>query len=536
MTSFSGDYPDSLVAEIIQYLNLGIVLIESKSQTVRYVNPVAEKLIGLDAGEILGRRCHRFICPSERGACPVLDRGRTVDNSRHVLLRANGERFDILKTASPITWNGEHYLLESFFDLSGLKSLAAKWNEDLSFIQTLMDSLPVPVFYKNTRGVYLGCNERFGRQVLGMDREAIIGKTVFDLASPELARDYERMDRELFENPPIQTYEASVRFAEDGTEHRIRFYKAVYEDRQKCIAGLIGVMLDITDLRETEKELKAKQNQLIQADKMASIGQLAAGVAHEINNPIGFITSNLHTLKEYTGTLTRLIDRYVEFEQAVRDGDEERIRGLRDSLGEIREEEDLEFIREDLSALLDESVEGTSRVKEIVQNLKTFARVDDVQVKEADVNELIESTLKIVWNELKYKCVVVKNYGKLPRLRCYPQKLNQVFMNLLVNAAQAIPEKGEIRIETAVRNEEAVVWIQDNGSGIPADRLSRIFEPFFTTKPVGKGTGLGLSISYGIIRNHGGKLDVESEPGRGTCFVIRLPLSGMPEDRDAGPA
>jgi two-component system NtrC family sensor kinase len=169
-------------------------------------------------------------------------------------------------------------------------------------------------------------------------------------------------------------------------------------------------------------------------------------------------------------------------------------------------------------------------VAEIVQSLKSFARIDEAQLKEACINEGLEATLKVVWNELKYKCQVHKNLGVVPPIRCYPGQLNQVFMNLLINAAQAIPVKGDITIETKTDGDHVVVRVSDTGGGIPPEIINRIFDPFFTSKEVGKGTGLGLSVSHGIVEKHGGTIAVESKVGTGTTFTIRLPIEGPPHE------
>jgi signal transduction histidine kinase len=194
----------------------------------------------------------------------------------------------------------------------------------------------------------------------------------------------------------------------------------------------------------------------------------------------------------------------------------------------IRQKEDVDYILKDISNLVAESSDGTRRVMEIVQSLKSFARIDEATVMEADVNECIETTLRVVWNELKYKCEIRKNFGSLPRIRCYPGQLNQVFMNLLVNAAYAIETHGIISIETSSTPTQIVVQIADTGKGISPEHMPKLFTPFFTTKPVGKGTGLGLPISYGIIQKHQGIIEVKSEIGQGTAFTIRLPLAGVP--------
>jgi signal transduction histidine kinase len=258
-----------------------------------------------------------------------------------------------------------------------------------------------------------------------------------------------------------------------------------------------------------EDGLHEAHNQLLQSEKMASIGQLAAGVAHEINNPIGFVNSNLGTLGNYIGDLLRL----AEAAAACPEG-----KAVADKI-------DLDFLRGDIPALLAESKDGLNRVRKIVQDLKDFSRVGEVHWQSADLHQGLDSTLNIVNNEIKYKCSVTKQYGVLPPIYCLPSQLNQVFMNLLVNAAQAIEKHGEILIRTECVGTHAVrVSISDTGSGIPPEHLNRLFEPFFTTKPVGKGTGLGLSLAWGIIARHHGRIDVESKVGKGTTFTITLPI------------
>lgn len=284
----------------------------------------------------------------------------------------------------------------------------------------------------------------------------------------------------------------------------------------------------LADMNRRMKELNDRfeqaQNQLLQSEKMAAIGQLAAGVAHEINNPVGYVDSNLRTLQGYVADLERLLDGYTEGEACLPETYRERIEALKREL-------DVDYLRQDLADLVAESQEGVKRVKKIVRDLKDFSRVGQVEWEWADLEQALDSTLNIVWNELKYKADVVKAYAGLPTVRCVPSQLNQVFMNLLVNAAQAIEERGTITVRTGVEGEDWV-WaeFEDTGKGIPADNLDRIFEPFYTTKAVGKGTGLGLSLSYGLIGQHGGRMEVTSEEGKGTTFRVWLPVEGPVEE------
>lgn len=270
------------------------------------------------------------------------------------------------------------------------------------------------------------------------------------------------------------------------------------------------------------RELKQAHDQLIQSEKMASIGQLAAGVAHEINNPIGYVRSNLSSLREYTNSLLTLNDAFAK--------------ALGDSfhspeLQSLCQTHDLEFIREDLPSLLDESRDGIERVEKIIRSLRDFSRGDTDQMETLDVHQCLNKTLAVARNEIKYKATVETSFAELPMIKAVDSQLGQVFLNLLVNAAQAIEEQGLITITTMHFDPEHIeVRITDNGNGIEPENLGRLFEPFFTTKPVGKGTGLGLSLSYGIVQSHQGDLKVSSSPGEGTTFRVILPISQTPDE------
>lgn len=271
------------------------------------------------------------------------------------------------------------------------------------------------------------------------------------------------------------------------------------------------------ELKQAYNELKVAESQLVQQEKMASIGQLAAGVAHEINNPTGYIMSNIMSFQRYMGKISEFLKVQDE---AVAGLSQE----MQDEVSVKRKALKVDFIMEDLVNLTRESLEGAERIKRIVQDLKSFSRVDQSEQKMADINAGIESTLNIVWNELKYKTTVKKEYGNVPLTKCNPGKLNQVVMNLLVNASQAIEKMGEIGIRTWAHEGNIFVSISDDGCGIPADKVTHIFEPFYTTKEVGKGTGLGLSLAYDIVKMHQGEIRVESEVGKGSTFTMRIPV------------
>src|SRR5450830_639414 len=278
-------------------------------------------------------------------------------------------------------------------------------------------------------------------------------------------------------------------------------------------------------IKDINNKLEEAQNQLLQSEKMASIGQLAAGVAHEINNPLGFVSSNIGALGRYSKDLMEVGRSAMALLKiqghASTDGPWADLTGAFERF-------DFEFLAEDLPNLLSETEDGLNRVKRIVQDLKDFSRVDHDEWAEADINQGLDSTLNVVRNEVKYKAEVIKNFAALPRVKCLAAQINQVFMNLIVNAAQAIQEKGRIVLQTELRNGWVVVSVSDTGCGMSEDVKNRIFEPFYTTKPVGQGTGLGLSLSYSIVQKHGGRIEVESSPGAGTRFTVHLPIACAP--------
>lgn len=270
--------------------------------------------------------------------------------------------------------------------------------------------------------------------------------------------------------------------------------------------------------------LEQAQKQLLQSEKMAAMGQLAAGIAHEINNPIGYVGSNLTTLEAYLNDVFALVAAYENgVAQAGAISSQAFI-----AARALHQEMNFDYIRQDTTDLLAETKEGIGRVRQIVRDLKDFSHVSDDDWQWADLHRGLESTLNIVWNELKYHCNVIKNYGDLPLVRCLPAQLNQVFVNLLINAAQAIEGSGTITVSTQRDGEKTVsIRIADTGKGIPPAHIERIFEPFYTTKPVGKGTGLGLSLSSSIIERHHGRIDVSSEVGKGSVFTITLPVDAV---------
>jgi hemerythrin-like metal-binding protein len=271
------------------------------------------------------------------------------------------------------------------------------------------------------------------------------------------------------------------------------------------------------DLSEALLKLQQTQTRLLQSEKLAAVGQLAAGVAHEINNPIGFVTSNIGSLAAYVGQLFSLIDQY---QTAISDLPADQRAALQAAARKV----DLDYLREDIPNLLKESRDGLSRVKDIVSGLRDFSRADDGQWTPTDLTQVLEGALKVAGNEIKNKGTVLKELVDLPPVDCISSQMSQVLVNLLVNAAQALLAPGVITLRTGIQGESVWLEVSDNGSGMPEEVKKRIFEPFYTTKSVGKGTGLGLSITWEIIQRHHGHIDVTSAPGAGTTFRVTLPV------------
>ena len=314
---------------------------------------------------------------------------------------------------------------------------------------------------------------------------------------------------------------------EDQVHKRTGELEAALHENEKINRAL---QQEKEEQRTLIKKLEAAHNQLLQSEKLASIGQLAAGVAHEINNPIGFVNSNLGSLKTYVNELLQVLDTYESCQHLLAADP-----ALQQKIKDICTQVDLDFLREDVVKLITESIDGAARVRRIVQDLRDFSRIDSVELQWADLHAGLESTLNVVSNEIKYKADVVREFGTLPLVECMPSQLNQVFLNLLVNAAQSIAEHGTITLRSGCVEDSVWISVSDTGQGIPPELIKKIFDPFFTTKPIGKGTGLGLSVSYGIVDKHGGHIDVCSQPGQGTTFTVNLPVRHPPSPNTDSP-
>jgi PAS domain S-box-containing protein len=310
----------------------------------------------------------------------------------------------------------------------------------------------------------------------------------------------------------------------DGTQFWCVSVITAVRDSSGTLRGFSKVTRDNTERRRAEEERSRLNVQMLQGQKLQAIGQLSAGIAHEINNPVGYILSNLSTMGEYCEDLRQLLEPACEAAGAVQEGRDpsEALRQVAQVRDRIRGDD----ILRDLRDVVADCKLGTERIRDIVRSLREFSHLDEGELRPSDLNQCLDAALRICWNELKYKAEIEKDYGSLPLIPCYVQRLQQVFINLLVNAGQAIEKRGRIWISTRVESEHVVVRVRDTGCGIPPDNLRKLFEPFFTTKPVGSGTGLGLHVAHKIILAHGGRIDVQSTVGVGSEFTVRLPLRG----------
>jgi two-component system, NtrC family, sensor kinase len=423
-----------------------------------------------------------------------------------------------------------------------IREISARKNEESdtkSFLQKLLDNLPVAVFVKKADdGRFLYWNKAEA-DLTGVPAERALNKTDFDIVPKEQAEFFRKKDKETFLKGSVEIIPEEPIDTVYRGQRIVRTLKTPFYDENGIPLYLLGISEDITDKKYIEEELrknrehleqlleeqtktlenlKKTQSQLIQSEKMASLGQLVAGIAHEINNPVNFISAGVDSLSTNLEEIRQVLDIYHKVNES----------NVSEKLKEIEElkqkVEYKEAIRE-INKLIESIKNGTVRTTEIVKGLRTFSRLDEDVLKTTDIHEGIDSTLILLRNKYKNRIEIKKNYGVLPQVECYPGQLNQVFMNVLSNAIDAINDEGTITISTSIKGSYVQISIKDSGHGIPESLKDKIFDPFFTTKGVGKGTGLGLSISQGIIEKHNGTIEVKSKEREETEFIITLPVN-----------
>lgn len=448
-------------------------------------------------------------------------------------------------------------ILGTFEDITARKQIEEELHESKQLLELVLDAMPLYTFWKSKDSVYLGCNRRFAQLTGVGEPEHIFGKTDYDLPfSKEEADWYIELDRRVMtSDQPAYNVIEPQQHHEDGRQRWSETNKIPLHDQAGNVIGILGTFQDVTErieaqeaLKRSEAELRQKaeelehlvrelrrtQAQLVQTEKMSSLGQLVAGIAHEINNPVNFIHGNVGHARSYIRDLIVILQAY-----------QSHVPNPNAEIQDLMEQVDLEFLLVDLPKLLDSMQIGADRIRDIVTSLRTFSRLDEAEVKDVDIHAGIDSTLMILHNRLKARSdrpeiLVHKDYGALPHVECYAGQLNQVFMNILVNAIDALEEKDRDRSLAEMAKLPSQLWIttqvtadrtairisiRDNGPGIPIHLQPRIFDPFFTTKPVGKGTGLGMSISYQVVVDkHDGQLTCRSTVGEGSEFVIEIPV------------
>jgi len=414
--------------------------------------------------------------------------------------------------------------------------------ESEAIYHSLVETLPQSILRKDVEGRFTFVNKRFCAE-LGRQAHEIVGKTDFDFFPEDLARKYRDDDRRVIESgEPLDVVEKHV--TPRGDALYVQVMKTPLLDPDGEPLGVQGIFWDVTErvraeerLRETNVELenltqserqahetlKRTQSLLVQNEKLASLGHLVAGVAHEINNPLSFVSNNVAVIHRDLGDVLSLIALYRRADGLIRERDPE-LFGEMENFGS---ENDLEYCIEHLPILIERTREGLRRIEKIVKELRLFARVDEGDWNEVDLNPGVESSINMVKGYARKKDVeIAMELGALPVVRCRAARIHQVILNLLTNAVDACDEGGRVTVRTETEPDPPGVRfdIEDDGCGIPPEALDRIFDPFFTTKPLGEGTGLGLSISYGIVREHHGRIEARSTVGRGTCFSVHLPL------------
>ena len=430
--------------------------------------------------------------------------------------------FDRNEIAACVSWTSESVsgrvteLQQEHDELSRVYSLAGTAQKEWEGTVDRVDDM---LFLADPDRRIRRCNRTF-REFVGRSYAEILGQP-FDRLLSEAG-----VDVELSFERPVECFHERT-----GKWFVVSHYPSQEVSGGETRATIVTIH-DATERKKAAEELtrknlrlnkalaalKGSQAKVLHQEKMASIGQLAAGVAHEISNPIGFIHSNLSTLGKY---LSRIVGFLAAQSGCIAAGaPQDQVESVRQQQASLK----IDYIVKDLEDLVRESLDGAERVRSIVEDLKSFSRVDESEFKQADLNECLRSAINIAWNEIKCKATLRKELGEIPRTRCYPQQMNRVFMNLLVNAAHAIEQQGVITVRSWEEDGYVCISVADTGQGIPEANLSRIFEPFFTTKEVGKETGLGLSIAYDIVKKHKGEITVRSEPGKGTEFTVRIPV------------
>jgi two-component system, NtrC family, sensor kinase len=553
------------LSEIIQAFPVPTFMVDKDRKVISW-NRAMETLSGVKAETILGKGEHEYAIPFYGERCPVLidwaiDRSipdelkqkyagikKDTDTlSAEVFVASlRGKEVYLHSTATVLRDSDGEVAggIESVIDISEIKKSEELLRASEQRFRLISENVVDIIVVLDSQNTCLYTSTSYRDD--GVNRDSILGKSFLTYVHPDDALAVISAFNEVKKS--YQYQEIFFRFQRSNGDWRIK------EATVNALLGDSGVevlivMRDVTErvakdkermnlqvelknrnaeLEKVIEEIKQMQRGLIQSEKLASIGQLVAGIAHEINNPLAYVSSNLNRFDEYFHEFVAMEREWRSFGENVRD--ETAYREAVESIQKHEKDSDIESLVADFEVLMKHTRDGAGRIKRIVEQLRGFTHLSDDNLAEADLNTALEDTLSIVWNEIKYKATVKKDYGGIPPVVCNIGEIKQVFVNLLVNAAQAIKEKGEITITTGILDSWIFVKIEDTGSGMSPEVMTKIFDPFFTTKPIGKGTGLGLWVTATIIEKHGGKIRVESEPGKGTKMTITLPVGGELRD------
>jgi PAS domain S-box-containing protein len=519
----------------------GIYMLDVETKRVVLANHAFARMLGYTGVEILDTSIYGIIDASRDN---VDDKIEQVVKSKETVVREwpykrkDGSLIQVRASTGLIIYGNRTTLNTIIQDITEQKRHETELRESEERFRLISENVADFILLFNPDGVCLYASSSFTS--MGYSPDILQKKNIFEFVHSEDRPQLQKQIETIQENLTHCSSEfrflksdhcwsdmettASLLFNDEG--YRIVMVMRDISERKKNERQRNELLSQLqnknAEIEKTLRQLTRMQEGLVQSEKMASLGQLTAGIAHEINNPLAFVSSNLNRFHEYFNDVRTLLNGWMEYGSHLQTNP-----ALQQAITELQEQAqrvDLAFIDHDFEELMKHTREGTSRIKRIVEQLRGFSHANTSDFILANINQAIDETLTLVWNELKYKATVIKEYGELPQAKCNIGELQQVFVNLLVNAAHAIPEMGKIRIQTSATASDVIVKISDTGSGIPKEHLTKIFDPFFTTKPVGKGTGLGLWIVSTIIQNHHGEIFVESEAGKGSCFTIRIPL------------
>ena len=497
---------------------------------VNFLNPIAENLTGWLQAEAYGRPLKEIFHiinedtrqEVESPVTNVLREGVIVGLANHtILISKNGKEIPLNDSGAPIR-DKEGKLIGVvmvFQDVTEHRRAEQKLREKEELYRLIIETANDAFISINEKGEIVEWN-RQAELMLGWLQGEVFGRLLEEIIIPSKYRSAHRKGIQHFlitgEGPVLNKRIEISALHRDGHEFPVEL--TVWPIKGSGGHSFNAFIRDISERQQLH-------NQLIQSEKLVAIGTLAAGIAHEINNPVGFIGSNLSVLSKYLSVLISLLDMAKKLREAVLAQDAVKSMDKAKEMALMDENLNSQHIIQDVDPLLSESQEGIERIKKIVNDLKTFSRSDNGAIENLDLQPIVDAAVSLAWNEIKYKAELKKEYGPLPLIQCDSQKIGQVIVNLLINAVHAIPEKGVISIRTYLQGPWACIEIKDSGAGIPPEIMNKIFDPFFTTKGVGKGTGLGLSISHEIVKKHGGRIDVQSHVGQGSTFTVFLPTA-----------